>query len=138
MSESPRRPGLLQEDDRVSGRRAGALIVAVTLFTAAAIWWATSLGGGGRPFSSERTPPRTQEVRDLPTVGRVSTTLIAEDSTAERLRERRRAALDEFGWVDAGRGLVRIPITAAMRLVAERSGPAAAEPADSAAPESAP
>ncbi len=128
MSESPRRPGLFQEEDRVPGRRAGAIVAVVALLTAAAIWWATVLGGAGAAFSTDRTPPRTEEVRDMPRVGRLNTTLIEEDSSTETARDRRRRALDAYGWSEIDSGLARIPISAAMRLIAEGSGGAQAAP----------
>lgn len=44
-----------------------------------------------------------------------------------RLRAEEQAVLDGYGWVDKATGTVRIPITEAMRLLAERRGGATRE-----------
>ena len=44
------------------------------------------------------------------------------------VRERQRAALERFGWVDRGRGIVHIPIDAAIELVARESAPRRGSP----------
>lgn len=61
------------------------------------------------PVETARIPPGTERPDDGATPG---------------LREADLVALDAYSWVDRERGRVRIPIDAAMELLAERGWPA--------------
>jgi hypothetical protein len=49
-------------------------------------------------------------------------------------REREKGVLGSYGWVDKDKGVVRIPVEEAMRLLVERGLPSPAPPSGAAAP----
>jgi hypothetical protein len=55
--------------------------------------------------------------------------LTSEPATLARFRAQEDAFLSSYGWVEKDRGIVRIPIAEAMRLVAERGLPTFRPPA---------
>jgi hypothetical protein len=60
--------------------------------------------------------------------------LVAEDKALAALRAQEDALLGSYGWVEKDRGIVRIPIDEAMRIVAESGLPAFPAPGASPAP----
>ncbi len=140
MSESPRRPGLEQEEDHVHAAGAYALAFLGVLLVVFSIWagieLAQSLAGRRTsPSTAEQTPPRMEEVERVRTIGSLDVTDILADSTTRTNRLLRRERLAAYGWADRGRGMVTIPIGRAMELVAERTrgealGPTPTSPAN--------
>ena len=61
------------------------------------------------------------DVRPLPPPPRLQVSP-ADDLRA--MRQREAEVLESYGWVDRGKGVVRIPIERAMKLIAERGLPA--------------
>jgi hypothetical protein len=90
----------------------------------------------GRLARTDPAPPPMgrHETGRLPAEPRLQTRPL-DDLAAIRADDERR--LKSYGWVDESQGIVRIPIEAAMRMIAERGLPAPAA-APSAAPSGAP
>ena len=92
---------------------AGALLVA------GAFLWLHALEGRVRPS-------RVFDEKSLHLRGRVSEVLQEPfdiPSARPKEREQQERGLDEFGWVDRRRRIVRIPIEEAMQLIAEGRAP---------------
>jgi hypothetical protein len=103
-----------------------ALITAVTLFAFGLAWlFLGSLVAREQAASTPAHPLAAEVARKVPPAPRLQTSP-RDDLLA--LRERERAALQTYGWVDEQRGIVRIPIERAMSLVAERGLPAREAP----------
>ncbi len=126
MSESPRRPGLDQEEDRINATGAAILTTFGVFMVAIAMWAGVqkveSIGGREvTPSTAQETPPRTEEVRPVRAIGAINVTDILADSSTRADRDLRKKRLDAYGWADRDRGVVTIPIERAMQLVAERA-----------------
>jgi hypothetical protein len=63
-------------------------------------------------------PPAMAQTQEIPPAPRLQ---ISPTSDLERLRAAEDAVLNSYGWVDRKAGTVRIPISRAMDLVAQRS-----------------
>jgi hypothetical protein len=100
----------------------GALLL---IAVSCAVLWAvvTSFEQGHR---AGQQPTTTIERMQAPTPAPRLQVAPAEDLAALRAREQQ--ALERLGWVDRERGLARIPVQAAMAILAEHGWPPAAEP----------
>jgi len=114
-----RHPGFVQEDDTIPyGRVVLAFIASIViggLLTLMAWSLTTTRDAQLRPsgaFPEEHLGPRHE-------VGLIQEGLFDAGRTGQRLFAAQRAELERFGVVDREKGLVRIPIDDAMRLVAE-------------------
>jgi hypothetical protein len=76
----------------------------------------------GSPFTAQTPVPQAVELRAQPV------------PQMQRYRATAEAELNASGWVDQGKGVVRIPITRAMELVIEGKLPALAAPTGTPAP----
>ncbi|HEX7128062.1 MAG TPA: hypothetical protein VF406_20080 [Thermodesulfobacteriota bacterium] len=119
MTPPAANPLVRQEKDRLSWRALLA-ILAVALV----------VGGAGvlaswRMALRYETPPLGQPASVNPAsprdVGMIDQTLIERDRYGQRLAEAKRRELSRYGWADRRRGLARIPIDEAMRLVVEEA-----------------
>ncbi|HWV39442.1 MAG TPA: hypothetical protein VN033_13315 [Vulgatibacter sp.] len=122
MSREPTHPHIRLEEDVVNTRLLMTLVILTVLITLGGIGWAwlefdretTRLGGLPHPV-----PPPTAPRE----ISGVNQTLIRFERHGQVLEQRQRRALEEFGWVDPARGIVRIPIDEAIRLKAEELSP---------------
>lgn len=67
-------------------------------------------------------PESSNAVRPEPRAGEIRTDLFAQPGAAKTLRASQRQALQNYGWVDRERGIVRIPIDRAMELELRENG----------------
>jgi hypothetical protein len=104
--------------------RLGIVLVAATI-SIAGISFALFTFLRSREARSDppRPPLAIREVGRVPPEPRLQTTPM---SDLEALRVEQAADLQRYGWVDAGAGVVRIPIEEAMRIYAERQAATAA------------
>jgi len=119
---TPEQPGAHYETRDASTR--GLVMFGIGLFAtlvvvAALTAWlfgyfakSQSLGPPASPFENVRVLPPQPRLQVNP----------REDLL--RLREKEKAELDSYGWVDQKNGIVRIPIDRAMDLIAQRGLPA--------------
>jgi hypothetical protein len=117
------RPDVRHEREGVSGLAVAAAFVGTLVFGTGLALAAAALTTVGaralRPSGifGERALPAPDRVADI------RQTLFDQPQSGAALRERQRRELDHFGWVDRGRGLVRLPIGAAIDLVAKGQRP---------------
>lgn len=100
-----------QEADRIATGPIVAAVVATIVLTAACIIWVTFVMGAA--------PPPGPVGQGAPAVDRT----LYEDEGPGYAVERyahKRAALNQWGWGDAQKKTVRMPIERAMKLVVER------------------
>ena len=115
--------------------RAGIILAVVTLLSGVAVlvlfraFLAREIGREPPP------PPLAQAAGREPPEPRLQARPAA-DVTARRAEERE--TLASYGWVDERKGVVRIPIEEAMRILAERGLPVKAQPAPNGGAGSAP
>jgi len=107
------------------GKVIGVGVASLVIF-ALSIWWAATIwhgamneveakSGRARPFDTQRTE-----------IGIVDQVPFSSDKRLPRWRRDRKAELEHYGWVDKTKGVVRIPIEAAMEKVAAGAMPAGA------------
>jgi hypothetical protein len=109
----------------------GIALVFVVVLSQLALWW---LFTSFTRRESRLSPPVTALVRaQAPTEPPEPTLQVNPQADMRMMREKEETVLNHYGWVDANRGVVRIPIDRALDLVAERglpqfkaTGPAAA------------
>lgn len=119
MTETAHDWDVVQEEDRYSTGRILGITAGVLLVIAASLVVVTLMLEDVFGDAQVRVPVETFPAAEAPReIGGVEQTRIGEDYGARLLAGQRRA-LESFGWVDEGRGIVRIPIDRAMRLVAE-------------------
>lgn len=84
-------------------------------------------------FRNQQPVTLVQQAAPSPTV---PTLQVKPNADLERLQQTEKMELSSYGWVDQQKGIVRIPIDAAMKRVLEKGLPAAetASPAPSASP----
>src|SRR4051812_44481736 len=99
-----------QEPDRVDRRGLVISGVLMTLAFGIALVAAASLLRADERRDRGGIPPSPTAVST------VETTLILATERGIALRDRQRASLDEYGWIDRDAGRVRIPIDRAMDL----------------------
>lgn len=101
---------------------AAVALAAMGAFAVGGLWAAYILerrtGGIDNPVGGP-LPPQLGEVES----GIVDLKLFEESDRAERMRAEQRELLSGYGWVDRQRGIIRIPITEAMALVAQGRRP---------------
>jgi hypothetical protein len=108
--------------------RAGLAILGVMFLTALVL--VPMYRALARREAANQPPPaevvRTQISEPAPTFPRL---LTSEPATLAEFRAHEDALLSGYAWVEKDRGIVRIPIAEAMRIVAERGLPAFPAPA---------
>lgn len=104
----------------------GTIAVKPVLITGACIaaFAAATLVGLHLYYRSEVTGPLHQAPRDFPEPRLQSNP----ERDLARMRAEERARLEGYGWVDRERGIARIPVTEAMRILGERGAGAYAAP----------
>ncbi len=109
-----------QMEDRVGGLWAAGLTLFVFAVIAGSVWWAWWILRHRAPagFEIAWRGARTRAERTAPSLGGVLQGPIGEQP--EVGRQGQRVRLTTYGWVDARRGLVRIPVERAMALLAAR------------------
>lgn len=123
-----------QEDDAVRTKPIVAALVAATLLAGGSVLWgwiqlrADTAAHAPRRPAAARPPPAGPSA-----VSGVLQTLVGVDSATAMLTANRRERLEAWGWVDRGRGVVHIPIEAAMRALVEQGEPSAVHEATSGA-----
>jgi hypothetical protein len=124
------RTGGYEKTDAKAGAtlRAGLYILGVMFLTALAL--VPMYRALARREAAKQPPPaevvRTEISAPLVAFPRL---LTSEPATLAEFRAREDALLASYGWVEKDRGIVRIPIAEAMRVVAERGLPTFPEPA---------
>ena len=122
MTYRVRNPELVQEDDVVPPWKVLLAALLVLSISAVLVVWAVSASraheaalrpSGG--FPEQHLGPRHM-------VARVRQDLFGEQR-GKSFNAERRAELESWGWVDPGRGLVRVPIDVAIDLVASGRRP---------------
>lgn len=94
------------------------IVVALVVFGISAT--AVTLRRGGQPLSGSGASPQPDAAASAPqTIEGLSQTLIDHDDTTATQRQDDERRLASYGWVDRSKGVIRIPITRAMELVAE-------------------
>lgn len=124
MNSRPRRPDVRQEVDNPPWRRVLLIVLAVIVILMLLGIWSTAilrerqeaLRPSGRFPEQDLGPRRKVGVEERLFQERGIT---GEEGRGQALTRRKLEELSRFGWVDQDRGLVRIPIEDAMRLVAE-------------------
>ena len=86
-----------------------SVVIAVVLAGLAAVAALTIAIRGQVPL--EMAPPQVRE-----DVSHVEAQVFARETAAERSARQARARLYSYGWVDRQRGIVHVPVEAAMRL----------------------
>lgn len=115
-----RNPNIRLEEDNVPAVFLSVIIVVVVLVIIGGVAWTRiiyvreteKLGGF----------PTTIPVQATRSIGGVNQTLIHVDREGQRVEARQRLMLEQRGWVDRDRGIVRIPIDDAIRITAEGAG----------------
>ncbi len=121
MSE-PTHPNIRLEEDVVKMRFLMTIVVVAVAITLGGIGWAwlifagetTRLGGLPNP-----TPPPMAPRQ----ISGVNQTLIHYERHGQLLERQQRLALEQYGWVDRSKGIVRIPIDEAIRIKARELAP---------------
>jgi hypothetical protein len=123
MSYRFRHPELHQEEDDVPRWKVLAALAVVMIVSAVLVLWARALvearAAALRP--SGVFPEQWLGPRHL--VARVREDLFTERRPDRTVLARQRRELGSYGWVDPARGLVRIPIDAAIDLIARGETP---------------
>lgn len=116
-----------QERDRVARRRLLVVFFAAlaigTIAVLSARWLLHAFSEG--PLGPARPPPHAPAQ-----IATVEQTLVRDTARGLVLREKQRAALEQWAWVDRDAGVAQIPIDVAMDLVARQAADAAAEGAE--------
>ena len=121
MSE-PRNENIRLEEDVVSMPFLMTLTAVALAITLGGIGWAwlvfahetERLGGLPHPTPAPMAPRQ---------ISGVNQTLIHYERHGQLLEQQQRRTLDQFGWVDPAKGIVRIPIDEAIRLKARELAP---------------
>ena len=99
----------------------GIALVLVVLLSQLGLWW---LFNTFTQRENKLSPPVTALVRaQAPTEPPEPRLQANPQADMRTMREKEETALNHYGWVDAGRGVVRIPIDRALDLVADRGLP---------------
>lgn len=116
-----RRPDVRLASDWVSARVVWGSFALVVIVTLGLIAWAGYLEYGER---AQRGAPMVlpPPARAPTTISGVRQTLILIEHPGRRLFDEQRQTLESFGWVDRERGIVHIPIDAAMDRIAQQHG----------------
>jgi hypothetical protein len=110
-----------QERDLVPGRAIAGISVGVIAATVAGVLVAWGiLRCDARDVEDERLSARPGEV--IEEVNAMERALFQLEAQGLEMNARAAAYLSSYGWVDRDRGLVRIPIHAAFRVLLERQG----------------
>ncbi len=118
-------PGHERSD--VSVRIMAFVVVGLTLLTLAGMgvsWWYLGAEEKEEAAAERPTSPLASTLPQEPPEPRLQVTPAADLAT---IRKREDALLNNYGWIDAKSGLVRIPIDRAIEVLAERGLPARPE-----------
>lgn len=115
-------PGVTHEEERVEGRIVLAVIAGTILFSLflSLLAWQAVVRSERAARPSGNFPER--QYRIAPEIAGVERTLFGTAMEGPALARAQRARLDGFGWVDRGRGVVHIPVDAAIDLLVAREG----------------
>ena len=123
---------LEQEDDRVASRKILVIFAAAVTITIVSVW------GQGRLLSAKRADLGVRENAAAPVAERqiagIHQTMIERDRHGLELRERQRASLGKWSWIDRDRSLAIIPVDRAMDLLVAHPEMASADGHAEAAP----
>src|SRR3954468_13880450 len=99
-------------------RLIGSLALGIAIFLTATPYLLLAIylrSSHDRPVAEQRLPPAPR-------------LQVAAKADLERLRAAEKEQLDRYGWVDRERGITRIPIERAMKLLSERGLPSWPKP----------
>jgi hypothetical protein len=106
--------------------RFGAILAVVTLLTSLLLWPVFNWLRGREASQDPPAPPMGRQAPGrLPPEPRLQVSPSQDLQATQREAQR---SLQTYGWVDEDKGIVRIPIDEAMRLLVERSPSAPAGP----------
>ncbi|HEX7051826.1 MAG TPA: SCO family protein [Longimicrobiales bacterium] len=125
-----RHSNVRQEGDRIHAVAVTITLFAAVIIAAAGVLWAWLTLRRDAPAPPAHATAQVERVPTAPpTIGGIRQTLINADTATQRLAERKRRRLGSYGWVDSARGVARIPIEQAMRVIAESTAAATPAPA---------
>jgi hypothetical protein len=107
------------------GKVIGVGVGSLALF-ALAIWWATMVWHGAMADAEAKAGRAREFDRHRTEIGIVDQVPFSADTRLRQWRHDRKLELERYGWVDKAKGIVRIPIEAAMDKVAGGAMPAGA------------
>jgi hypothetical protein len=123
-TERESNPTVAHEETDADARaitRFGIALVLVLVLSQLALWW---LFNSFTRRESKLSPPVSALVRaQAPTEPPEPRLQANPQADMRTMREREETVLNQYGWVDPNRGVVRIPIDRALDLVAERGLP---------------
>jgi hypothetical protein len=122
MSASARDPSVRLAEDTMAGRRIAALVVlTLAAIVACVVWPWLSLRASEAALRRDRPPRLPRAEPTAPPPADIFASDIARDRLGARMRERDLAALERAEWVDRERGIARIPIERAMKVIVEKA-----------------
>lgn len=111
-----------QERDLVPGRTIAGIAAGVVASTIGGVLVAWGIARcDARDVEDERLPPHVTDEASAEVNG-IERALFRLEAQGLELNQRAAAHLSSYGWVDRDRGLVRIPIHTAFRVLLERQG----------------
>ena len=116
-------PPEAQADEHIAGYKVVAVgVTALIVFAAAVAWSARILDRTARTLSPSGPLPIGKEI-GKPEIGIVDQTPFETTRGAEHYRREQLKKLNSYGWVDAKKGVIHVPIDKAIdELLAERRG----------------
>lgn len=112
---------VVQEDDAVSAKRLSLVISLALLIAVVAVVLSGWLCAYARRSVRPQRESADEQVEHAPAqIAGIHQTPIGRDRHGWALRERQRAALEQYRWLNRERGIVQIPIERAMLLIARR------------------
>ncbi len=123
---------VFQEEDRVDGHKALALIVAVLIVVVgcSVVAWALLRTDQPPGTAISWKPSRVDERLGPSEVRGIRQTLIDEDVSTAQLSYEQHDLVDSYGWVDRSSGIVHIPVERAMTLLIARGSTMPLPPAE--------
>src|SRR5690606_38196115 len=113
-----------QEGDDIRTKAVLAALVAALLFAGGSVFWGwLELRADTARYAPRRPPAVRPAPAGPPAISGVLQTLAGADSSAAGLVASKRERLESWGWVDRSRGIVYMPIDAAMRALVEQPAP---------------
>lgn len=108
-----------QEEDRVRTMPVFAALLALALIGCGLVTWAWfAFRANGRDYGTGPYRPVTTPAA-VTSMGGLYHTLIGRDTSMNAIQRRDAHLLNSWEWIDRDRGIVRVPIEAAMQAVAE-------------------
>ncbi|HEY2731695.1 MAG TPA: hypothetical protein VGK52_17245 [Polyangia bacterium] len=106
---------------KVIGVGVGSLVI-----FALSIWWAAAIWHGAKADAEAKAGPAKEFDTHQAEIGIVDQVQFSADGRLLKWRRDRKLELERYGWVDKAKGVVRIPIEAAMHEVVGGAMPAGA------------